>query len=351
MTRWQSTAKITLLAVSTLLSMLQRAGRLAPADAARVADFAGEQRTSEIDALVRLGVGDEAGLVQFLHSKLLIPVVDSDVLSRIDPDTLAALPAELAWDLVVLPVSVDDANNLTLAMADPTDERAVEIIATHTGAYLIRAVARLQPLREAIYRHYGPRPARRDGPPTPHAMPPSRAPMDTDNAAPLSAAAFARAATELAAASDRDAILGVLTEFLAAGYQRVIVFLHLHQQLRGRDARGPDLLRDAVTQVRIPTGPPSLFSEIIAAGAPRLGPWTTDRPIDKAFSDALGQLSGDTLLLPLRLREHVPVVVFACGPTVAVDPATLRELAEAAGHALERLIFHRKSRGNPPDLG
>lgn len=331
--------------------MLQRAGMLAPADAARVADYAGEQRTSDLDALVRLGVGDEGGLVRFLHSKLLIPVVDHELLGRIDPDTVTALPAELAWDLVALPVSVDDANNLTLAMADPTDVRAVNIVAAHTGAYLIRAVAPLHPLREAIYRHYGPRPARRDGPPTPRALPRSEAPMLSDDVAPLSAAAFARAATRLAEASDRDAILAVLTDFLASGYQRVIVFLHLHHQLRGRDARGPDLLRDAVTQVRIPTGPPSLFSEVIASGSPRIGPWSSERPIDRAFSDALGQIVGDTLLLPLRLREHVPVVVFACNPSVAADPATLRDVADAVGQALERLIFRRKSRDNLPRIG
>jgi len=127
----------------------------------------------------------------------------------------------------------------------------------------------------------------------------------------------------------------------------VIVFLHLQQQLRGRDARGPDLLRDAVMQVRIPTGPPSVFSIAIADGSPFHGPWPRERAIDAAFADALGGIDGEAIVLPIRLRDKTPVVVFAAGPRAGYDPATLDALQDAVSTALEQLIFRRKSRETP----
>jgi hypothetical protein len=273
------------------------------------------------------------------------------VLQRLDPETVAHLPAELAWDHTMMPVSVDEANNVTIALADPTDLRAIDAAAAHTGAYLIRAVAPLSALREAIEHYYGPRPAPRhfaaprhtpipDQPAHAHAPDHRLANADVP---PLSAAALAQVLPRLVTANDRDAILEILLEVLAAGFHHVIVFTHLQKQLRGRDARGPDLLRDAVTQVRIPTAGPSVFADVIAAGVPHYGPWPRDRAIDRAFSDALGSITGHVLVLPVRLREKVPVVVFASGPQYPLERRTIADLADAVSQALERLIFRRKS--------
>jgi len=331
--------------------MLQRAGLIGAQDVARLSGLAQDRGWSPVETVLAAGVVDEPGLVQFLQSKLVIPRVDVTLLDRLDPDTVALLPAELAWDHTMLPVSVDDANNVTIALADPTDLRAIDAAAQHTGAYLIRAVAPLSALRDAIRRHHGPRPTARHATPTPRTTEIPTAPIDGSPTTPLSPTALASVLPRLLMANDRDEILQVLLEFLAAGFHHVIVFVHLQRQLRGRDARGPDLLRDAVTQVRIPTAGPSVFADVIAAATPHFGPWPRERAIDRAFSDALGGIEGDVLVLPVRLREKVPVVVFASGPQHPLARQSVEDLADATSQALERLIFRRKSGTDLPTTG
>lgn len=331
--------------MSALLATLRRAGLLDDAAVQQATAYAAERQVSPVDALVKLSLLGEDDLVRFLQSKLMIPKVDRELLSRLDIDTVSHLPAELAWDYAILPVSLDDANNLTLAMADPTDLRAVQAAAAHSGAYLIRAVAPASALREAILRYHGARPPRR---PTAVTNVPPPAPTlvveADDEAAPMSPGALTQFLPRLRAAVDRDAILDLLVAFLGTGFRHVIVFLHLQGQLRGRDARGPDLLRDAVMQVRIPTGPPSVFADTIADGAPFHGVWPRERAIDRAFADALGGIEGEAVVIPVRLRDKTPVVVFAAGPRQAYDAPALDTLQDAVSTALEQLIFRRKSR-------
>ncbi len=134
-----------------------------------------------------------------------------------------------------------------------------------------------------------------------------------------------------------------LLDFLAQGFARVILFIHLRDQLKGRDARGKDLLREAVTQVRIPTTGPSVFADVVAHGQLHYGPWPTARVIDDAFSRAMGGIEGNVLVLPVRVRDKVPVLVFASGVDSPIDPQSLEQLATNVQTALERLIFRRKA--------
>lgn len=370
--------------------MLQRAGLLPEDEAARVREFAYANKVPLVEVVVDRGFATEDELVKFLQSKLMIPEVEADLLGELERETLRHLPAELAWYHEVLPVSVDDVGNLTLAMADPTDLRAVDAVAGHTGAYLVRAVAPLTALRRALERYYGPRPedlrARimaseaavsvpsptplvPTGPATPAAAspppeppvrqaPPVRATATlgrreavrpaSEDVVPLSPTAFARVLPRVVSAADRDEITQVLLDFLAEGFSRVIMFVHLQQQLRGRDARGDDLLLEAVTQVRIPTTGPSLFRDVIERGAPHFGPWRTDTKINAAFDQAMGGIRGNVLLLPVKLRERVPILVYASSTPHPVDPRSLHELVECISGALERLIFRRKSMDNIP---
>ena len=330
--------------MSNLPVILQRAGLLEEAARVRAETHARKHGVSVVEAVVTLGLAGEDGLADFLASKLLIPRVTPDLLARLDAATIARVPAELAWMHDVLPVSLDDVGNMTLAMADPTRLTAVEAVAAHTGAYLIRAVAPLHPLREALQRHYGPPPPVYRGPPTPRTLPVVDEVFETP-AVPLSAEAFRRALPELTLADDRDAIMQRLLDFLATGFSHVILFIHLRDQIRGRDARGDDLLLDAVTRVRIPTTGPSRFLSVIETGVPYVGPWGARDGIDSAFARALGGITGDALVLPVRLRDKVPLVVFACGAAHPFDEATMRDLAETVSQSLERLIFRRKHSG------
>lgn len=329
--------------------MLRRAGLLGDEEVARVEARCREEGVPPVLALRDLGLVIEPQLVRFLHSKLMVPAVSPELLDHLDPETLRIVPATLAWKHLVLPVSTDAVGNLTLAMADPTDLAAVEAITNFTRSYLIRAVVPLTPLVQALDRYYAldvPAPSVSVSAPEPPTEAGPAAPEDTPE---QRSAAPSGILDRLREVEDRDALTESLLDFLAAGFGRVILFVHSQNQLRGRDARGEDLLLDAVAQVRIPTSGPSLFADIIASGTPYFGPWPTQRPIDRMFAQAMGGIPGDILLLPIVLRDRVPLVIFAMGGTASWDQLLLGELSEAAGHALERLIQRRKSSGSPSD--
>lgn len=165
--------------------------------------------------------------------------------------------------------------------------------------------------------------------------------------APLSAAAFGRVLPKLVEAANRDEITTVLLEFLAEGFDRVILFVHTQGMLRGRDCRGEDLMTEAVRQVRIPMSGPSTFSQVVDTGTPYFGPWRTENKIDAMFAEALGSIRGNVLVLPVKLGVRVPLLVFASNTPHPVDPRSLNELVDGVAGALERLILARKSRELP----
>lgn len=499
-----------------------RAGLLSDGQVADAAEHARVKRLSYVDAVLELGLADEDTLVAFLASKLLIPRVRQAVLERVDPRIADRLPAELAWQLLAVPVSTDELGNLTVAMADPSDEQAVEAIAHRTRAYLVRAVASVSSLRRTLQRLYGdeeavyqraiaqhaadeqarlrehrtaaeltlrqtdvsmvaveplrpptnpptstPAPwlqAADDGTheatdETPYSQPPSddeldayavehvqgdpeesiQTQVDTQSAAhmnpiarpqppeastgglpiieddepplrvtaiqteppqritavqtevgapspsrpptpadmvegpargprrpnrprahtpwnpplqgfnnqpvPLSPEAVAEALPKLDAASDRDEITALLLDFLAAGFNRVILFVHSHNELKGHDARGEDLMVEAVRQVRIPSTGKSVFSEVLERGKPYLGPMRETSKIDQAFSSALGGLKGNVLVLPIQVGSKIPLLVFAHGSQHPVDPQSIGELSSAVSAAIQRLIASMRRGG------
>ncbi|MFZ6179695.1 hypothetical protein [Nannocystis pusilla] len=162
---------------------------------------------------------------------------------------------------------------------------------------------------------------------------------------PLSPEAFHRLLPRFATVKSRDEVTDLLLDFLAEGFSRVIMFVHVKGEIRGRDARGEDLLVEAVRQIRIPAGGPSVFSGVIERRAPYFGSMRTDTPIDAAFFSALGGVEGVILVLPVLLREKVPLIVFASGSSNPVDPRSLHELTHEVAAALERIIVLEKARG------
>src|SRR5215216_1799045 len=120
--------------------MMVRAGLLSDDQLAAVQALSAARKLSFVEALIEAGAVDEDSIVAFLHSKLMIPRVGASVLDTVDRGALQRIPADL-------PVSADETGNLTIAMVDPTDMRAVDAISAHTGAYLVRAVAPLRIVR------------------------------------------------------------------------------------------------------------------------------------------------------------------------------------------------------------
>ncbi len=99
-------------------------------------------------------VADEA-LTDFYKSRLLVPQVNPNTLARLPAKVVAVIPTEMAIDLRVIPVSLDDENNLTVAMSDPSDRHAVDEIAFFTGAYVVRACATQMQIAWCLAHYYG----------------------------------------------------------------------------------------------------------------------------------------------------------------------------------------------------
>lgn len=374
--------------LSNLANMLHRAGVIGEEEAAAASSRARDRGGSVVASLVELGLAKEGQLVGFVQSKLMIPQVTPGILSVLERPAIDAIDRETAWRHEILPVSVDDVGNLTLAMADPTDLAAVDAVVSRTHAYVIRAVAPRTALLRALNRFYGPPPAPVEVDATGHRTPPPggtdpgspvvlpdprpapsdsiagtiESPMESapprrgtpsrplpliDDFAPLSAAAFGRVLPKLVEAADRDEITTVLLEFLAEGFDRVILFVNTQGMLRGRDCRGEDLMIEAVRQVRIPMSGPSTFSQVVDTGTPYFGRWRTDNKIDAMFGTAMGSIQGNVLVLPVKLGVRVPLLVFASNTPHPVDPRSLNELVDGVAGALERLILARKSRELP----
>jgi hypothetical protein len=162
---------------------------------------------------------------------------------------------------------------------------------------------------------------------------------------PLSPEAFARMLPQLESATDRDEVTTLLLDFLGAGFDRVILFVHSHNELRGLDARGKDLLVEAVRQVRIPTTGASSFADAIERGTPYFGPAPATTKIDQAFSQALGGIRGNVLLLPIKLGGKVPLLLWAHGTLHPVDPRSIHELSAGVSTSILRILAAARRKG------
>jgi hypothetical protein len=104
--------------------------------------------------LVEMGFLGEDELAHALNEKLGIPCVDVALLNSVAPGTLAAVPTELIEQYRVLPVLLEG-KRLTLAMADPSDFRAIEEIGFVTGLVIVPRVCSELRLTMALEHYFG----------------------------------------------------------------------------------------------------------------------------------------------------------------------------------------------------
>jgi hypothetical protein len=365
--------------VSELVSLMLRGGLISEAQAEAVAQHAG----SPVARLLAAGALDEDALARFLQRRLAIPLAAADVLASVPERLSRRLDASTAHRFGIVVLSANPRAPATVAIVDPTDRTALRAAGRALGAPAIPAVAPYTPLHTALLRLYGPAPrgfTPRPGPEPPTPPGPERpasapeperrwspkivsAPATSRSSTsrsvltpfplvaepdPLSPEAFAQVFPRLVTAGDRDAVTQVLLEFLATGFSRVIVFVHSQGELRGRLARGADLDTEAVLQVRIPADEPSSFRSVLERRQPAFGPFRGQNEVDAALAEALGGIDGNVLILPVVLRDRVPLLLFASGSRFPVHPQSLRDLAETASHSLERIITARKPTPTTP---
>ncbi len=136
-------------------ALLKRHGMVKPSELAAAHTLREREGGSFGECLVRIGAIDEEQLVEFYHKRLMVPRLADAKLLIVAPKVLALVPSDMAAEFRVVPVEVDAEGALTLAMADPSDNHAVDEITFFADRFVVRSVATESAIRRAIETHYG----------------------------------------------------------------------------------------------------------------------------------------------------------------------------------------------------
>ena len=104
--------------------------------------------------LIELGYISEQSLATFLAVQLKLPAAGAGDLDSIAQAALDLVPKDLAQKYRIVPISVSG-KKLSVAMADPTDLRAIDDLAFRTGHLIQPMVAPDVLLAYALEKHYG----------------------------------------------------------------------------------------------------------------------------------------------------------------------------------------------------
>ncbi len=104
------------------------------------------------EILVEMGLAKEADIAQALTVQYGFPFLP---LSNYDisPDVIKLIPAKTARQYLLIPID-KIGNNLTLAMANPLNDKAVEDVETVAGCSVQIFVATLSDVKNAIEKYY-----------------------------------------------------------------------------------------------------------------------------------------------------------------------------------------------------
>ena len=324
--------------------------------------------------LVSDGAVDEDTLADFFHRHLVLPRVADSRLAHVSPAVLRLVPAEVAVEFRVLPIAVDNDGSLFVAMADPSDNHAVEELSFFVDAFILRGVATESALRVALARHYPgaarapvtdfdlpidveePEPlllTRKKPAPAPAEEPPvllthRRRQPRTGTLPGISPTLRPPPVEAFRAAKARDDVGALLVEYASQLVRRVALFVVRRGALVGHDVRGAGLERAIIELIHVPLGQPSLLDDVVRARVPYRGE-IPDTAQDGALGRCIATLSrADVLVCPVLVRDRVVAVLFG---TQIVDPLPEAELQAAlheAGRAYERILLSARAESHSP---
>jgi len=367
----------------------------------RAADVdAPQSRSAEVmQRLIARGL-DERAVAGLFVSLGFGPVLQSRELARADHELIERLPGPEAHELCALPLRPSPAGAV-VAMADPTDERAVTRLSKHLGGTILPTVAKLSDLLDALDSAYpAHRPtvvsdattSRRERRPSgvvplgqeatadgalpelepqlaqlaetaspvwdrawdhsaahgSPASPPPATPSRADATAPPPPRSVPVGSCptlrvdKLAQTTNRDEVVRGGCE-LCLDAASGAVFLALRKGVfRGWDGAGSHVTSASIRTLWVPASNPSVLSDVAHADKPFRGPHG-QTAADHLLRAALGGASGEILVLPVRIDHRI------CGLLCVTEPASDSEafeaVADAMGQAFARLIrWHKTER-------
>jgi len=351
----------------TLLEMLSEAGLITreqfdEALLNRVV-YGGKIGTS----LIELGLIEEETLARFLSMKLAVPYVHPDQLVDIPDDVIKLVPKGLALKYKVVPLRFEK-KRLSLAMADPSDLRAVDEIAFITDFIVKPLIAPELRLLQALDRYYGYEIDERyqhilnkmtdwEGS-AEEAEEAQRAHEEQINEEELEEAVVVEEEPQkkpvwhdletvseaLASATSREHIGDILINYLGREFDRSALFVIRGDAANGwRAVKGRKELKE-FSQFSLPLGNPSVIRTVIEGRSPYLG-GILNRD---ANAELIAGLGGDTptsaLLMPLQLAGRVVNVMYVEGgeKNLGERMSDLNRLVRKTVLAFEILIRREK---------
>jgi type II secretion system protein E len=137
-----------------LLQRLQEKGQLSEADARRAQEAQAAEPTRPIhEILLEKGIGNELHVLQTLGEEFGLEFVDLSH-ARIEPETLAVMPAKLVHRKGLLPVSRNN-GTLVVATSNPYDVYALDELQTLTGLEIQPVLGSPREISRLIKHHFG----------------------------------------------------------------------------------------------------------------------------------------------------------------------------------------------------
>ncbi len=107
------------------------------------------------EILVRMNIVTEDMLVKALSKQLNVPAVNLDSIESVPPHVRAKITADLARDLVALPIQLrDEGRTLVVAMAEPQNVKQLDTLRAVSRCRIMPQVAGRQAIARAFTRFY-----------------------------------------------------------------------------------------------------------------------------------------------------------------------------------------------------
>jgi len=339
--------------------------------------------------LLKLGYVDEEALAYFLSDKLEVPYAHPKKLSEIERGVLDAIPREVVEKYRILPFGFRG-KHLRVVMADPLDLDAVNEVSFVTGYVIEPMVAPESSLMDALEKHYGisrdrgetsnsmggSKPGTREpaaGPENTSPSEPQNRPVadnpqeliwkkltklkekrkrellgENDPGAEAHPEVLPEGVVEgLKTAPDRDAVAGVLLDFIKERFGSGALLISKGERALGWKGVGPDIDDELVRKIRIPLEVPTTLNDAAVEGLAVI-PGPGRHPMDNMLRKLLRVKSGMEILLTSIYYQKVVicylVAVAPAGSATEEVISELMELSRLAGEAFARLIIERRRR-------
>lgn len=323
--------------------------------------------------LVACGALDVETVEEALAAHLGVPRAPADELENPKPEALAAIPRELVERFCLFAFR-REGETLHVAMTDPWDCEAAEVLLRQTGLRVLPYVVSEARMRRLLQRFFDDAAAERRALGI-DALAPEEELMDAGCFASLydSRPGLERAEADLepvaappapkldadatadapSPAEDLDALSHVSDPLeavrcglaVASRHARIAAFLVVRDRIAGLQAGGDVVHRD-LTGV---FAGESLKSPLLRAAATgRVTRGVLCREGDRALIDALGKRAVEAVVFPIRVRSRVVNLLYAedlIGRAPEIACEALAALAQGMGRVYEGLILDRRIAG------